>query len=160
MKSKDADSSSKNSGKREGIAKIVAAIKRAQASIDRRCEKALSAHNIHPSGLEVLELLASGPQDGMQLAEVAKQLSVTPASITNRIDHLISKGWVERRTNEKDRRYASALLTKAGRAILAEAGPLLAEAHIELFTGLKKADRKDLLRLLEKVGDQRPDAAE
>lgn len=150
MKTKEAEVSCKNSGKREGAARIVAAIKRVHACIERKAEQALAGHKLHSSGLEVLELL-SGVPEGMQLAEVAKRLGVTPASITNRIDHLTSKGWVERRTNEKDRRFASAVLTDAGRKILAEAGPLLAEAHIDLISGLKKGDRKELLRMLEKI---------
>lgn len=160
MKLKGSDSAERNPGKRDGAARIVSAIKRLNACIERTSERALATYNLHPSGLEVLDLLSSGPAHGMQLAEIAKQLGVTPASITNRIDHLISKGWVERRVNEKDRRYASAVLTKAGQKVLAVAGPILAQAQKELFSSLKKGDRKELLRMLEKISDQPTEAAE
>lgn len=150
----------KNSGKKDSAAKIASALKRVHSAIERSSEAALATHNLHHSGLEVLELLSMSGPDGLQLAEIAKRLGVTPASITNRIDHLTSKKWVERRTNEKDRRYASAVLTGEGRKVLEAAGPLLSKAQMEVLSGLKKGDRKDLLRLLEKVANQPAEAAE
>jgi DNA-binding MarR family transcriptional regulator len=52
---------------------------------------------------------------------MSDRLMVHPASITNTVDRLEEKGFVERRRDEHDRRRILAAITPAGRQIAAEA---------------------------------------
>lgn len=130
------------------------ALARATQLAQRNVASALAGAEIHPSGFEVLATLhrARDPH-GMTLARLASLLGVTPASMTNRIDNLVSKGWVERKVSDVDRRIVFARLTKEGAKLVERLQPLVFAAESQQLKGLKKGDRKDLGKLLVRLVD-------
>jgi DNA-binding MarR family transcriptional regulator len=46
--------------------------------------------------------------------EIAKKFSITPASVTSQIDKLVNEGWLERISNQDDKRVVEVTLTKKG----------------------------------------------
>lgn len=52
--------------------------------------------------------------------ELAKSADLNPASVTAMLDHLASKGIIERRRSESDRRVCMVSLSPAGRALVEE----------------------------------------
>lgn len=72
----------------------------------------------------VLVLLSEGPEPGRRMCDLASRLHLTPGGLTRRLDGLVDRGLVERRPSTDDRRVVLAVLTDAGRAMLAEAAPV------------------------------------
>lgn len=118
----------------------------------RQQQRALADAGIHFSGFEVMAALhrRNDPR-GLTLSELAQMMAVTPASITNRVDHLVTKGLIERIGSEADRRVGFVKLTKQGQKLVAKLLPDVLTAEAQLFKGLKKGERKDLFKLLSKL---------
>lgn len=127
-------------------------ILRLAGHIQRRQQRAFDSFGIHPSGFEVLVTLwrLDEPR-GISMAQLATILAVTPASMTNRIDNLIAKGWVERNVSEVDKRIAYAKLTKDGYKLVDKLLPEQFALEATLFDGLKKGDRKDFFKFVVKA---------
>ncbi|MDP6376565.1 MAG: MarR family transcriptional regulator [Pseudomonadales bacterium] len=56
-------------------------------------------------------------QEGLSQSELAALLAVGKVSVGGLIDRLEQRGWVERRTDEKDRRSNRIFLTNKGRSV-------------------------------------------
>lgn len=131
------------------------AILRLGGHIQRRQLRVFDSFGIHPSGFEVLVALwRIDDARGVSMANLASLLAVTPASMTNRIDNLASKGWIERRVSEVDKRIAYVKLTKEGHKLVEKLLPEQFAVEAEWFEGLKKGDRKDLGKLIGKALDR------
>lgn len=125
---------------------------RASALTQRNVAKAIGEFGVHPSGFEVLSTLwRMGAGRGATLTQLAEMMAVTPASMTNRIEQLMAKGWIERIVSDTDRRVAYAKLTKEGAKLVEAILPKLVAAEAHQLQGLKKGDRKDLGKLLLKL---------
>lgn len=130
----------------------VTALLRLSALLSRQLAKHLEAEGIHPTGLEVLSTLAKNdPVEGMPLNRLAAMMGVTPASITNRIESLIQRKWITREASPVDRRVFFVRLTAEGAKFEQTASAKYLEAESKLLKGLKKSDKKDLLKLLTKL---------
>jgi DNA-binding MarR family transcriptional regulator len=62
-------------------------------------------------------LCALWEQEGVTQSELAEQLHVQPATITNALKRMEKAGWVERRHDLEDHRVSRVYLTDAGRAV-------------------------------------------
>ena len=76
---------------------------------------------------EVLVRLSEAADRRMRMSELADQVIQSRSRLTQRIDRLVERGWVERQRCPDDRRGMLAALTDAGFGVLAEAAP----AHLE-----------------------------
>lgn len=140
------------------------AILRLAGHIQRRQQREFDSFGIHPSGFEVLvSLWRLDDPRGISMAQLASMLAVTPASMTNRIENLVAKGWIERRVSEIDKRIAYARLTKEGHKLVETLLPKQFALEAGLFQGIKKGDRKDflkmVLRALEDLEQDDPEVA-
>jgi DNA-binding MarR family transcriptional regulator len=139
---------------------VSAQIKALAAAVAAHESNLFAEYGLHASGYEVLTALEPVTETGLTLSKLAEALSVTPASMTNRVDQLVKRSLVERRVNPEDRRIGFVVLTDAGRSLLAELKPKIAKSEDTRFSGLKKGDRKDaqklLARLMETLLDARP----
>lgn len=52
--------------------------------------------------------------EGNSMSEIAKKLIVTGGTLTTMVNHLVSKGYVERVSSENDRRVVKIILNKKG----------------------------------------------
>ncbi len=69
---------------------------------------------ITPARLKLLhELFHAGPQ-GIGLNELALRLTVTPALVTRQVKELEREGWVQRRSDSRDRRRSFIYLSPQG----------------------------------------------
>lgn len=130
------------------------ALDRVAAIAERNRDKILGQLDIHPTGFELLVMLYRMNQPyGIPLAQLADKLNVTAASVTNRVDHLVKKGWLDRVQSDVDRRVTYARLTKDGTKVVEKLLEKYVAAQCAQLDGLKKSERKDLLKLLVKVAD-------
>ena len=68
--------------------------------------------DITNNDMHVIEAIGLG--DGSNMSSVARKLNITVGSLTTAINHLVKKGYVERRRSEEDRRVVLVKLTEKG----------------------------------------------
>ncbi|MDA3629109.1 MarR family transcriptional regulator [Saccharopolyspora oryzae] len=137
---------------------IVGRVQRLNRVLERELKKFNSAHGIETWEFDVLTTLRrSGEPYELTAGALLKAMMVTSGAITNRIDRLESKGWVERVRDDVDRRSVRIRLTDEGNRIVDEIFglhlanearllPELGEEQYEQLSGL-------LRTLLEHFGD-------
>jgi DNA-binding MarR family transcriptional regulator len=74
------------------------------------------------------------------------------ATIKGVVDRLKARGFVTTRDDDKDRRRRTVMLTATGRRITENAMRVAAEITAETLSPLSPADRRTIVRLLEKLG--------
>jgi len=92
-------------------------------------------------------LCALWEQEGITHSELAEQLLVQPATITNALKRMEKAGLVERRQDTKDQRVSRVYLTDAGRNIRDVVEGVWGKLEEQTFTGFSLEER-DLLRHL------------
>ncbi len=86
--------------------------------LDRRRDAVLASYGLQWWEFKTLHMLRRGGTPYRATpGELAKQLSMSPAAMTNRLDALQKHGYVDRSHDPDDRRKVVATLTKAGRAV-------------------------------------------
>jgi MarR family 2-MHQ and catechol resistance regulon transcriptional repressor len=103
------------------------------------------------STYNILMLLRSGPQEGMQLHDLGEMLIVSRANITGLIDSLEERGWVRRVVDESDRRVRHAQITSAGEKLLDDFAPVHFRNLSVLTQGLSAEEKDSLAKLLAKM---------
>src|SRR3979411_2733646 len=65
--------------------------------------------------------------EGLKQTELAEQMEMQPITLTRLIDGLSDNGWIERRSDDSDRRVNRLYLRKAARPLLAKLSGLRSE---------------------------------
>jgi MarR family transcriptional regulator, transcriptional regulator for hemolysin len=90
-------------------------------------------------------------QEGLKQTELAELLEVQPITLTRLIDKLCDNGWIERRSDEKDRRVNRLYLKKAARPLLGKLAGLRSELTATALEGISPTDAHRLLTQLELI---------
>ena len=108
-------------------------------------------------GLELWEfdvlsaLRRSGPPYQLSPGQLVSQTLVTSGTMTNRVDRLTARGFVERSPDPNDRRGVIVALTEAGRETVDAALADLLARERELLSRLSERDRSTLAALLREL---------
>ncbi|MFE3229551.1 MarR family winged helix-turn-helix transcriptional regulator [Nocardia sp. NPDC059228] len=122
--------------------------------IDRELSDFFRTHGLERWEFDVLATLRrSGNESGLSAGALNKAAMITSGAITNRIDRLSAKGWVERVPDPKDRRAIQVHLTDSGRALINRILPLHMENEQRLLADLSPTDRETLIPLLRKFAE-------
>ncbi len=89
--------------------------------------------------------------EGMKQSELAEQMEMQPITLTRLIDRLCDNGWIERRSDDTDRRVNRLYLRKAARPLLAKLAGLKAELTATALEGISPSDANRLLIQLETI---------
>jgi len=84
-------------------------------------------------------------------ATLAGAIAFDRATIGGVVDRLVSKGFVERVTNPKDRRARVLTLTPKGEAILVRLRPVVKTSQDAILSCLADHEKSDFLRLAAKI---------
>jgi DNA-binding MarR family transcriptional regulator len=118
----------------------------------KRFAERIAAIGLSPPLFRVLNLVAAA-EGGSQQA-IAAAIEIPPSRMVALVDELEQRGLVERRPDVTDRRVRALFLTAEGKRCLAR-GRKIAQQHEEALTkGMKAADRKRLVDLLQKIVDE------
>jgi long-chain acyl-CoA synthetase len=112
------------------------AIGRTAAWLAKQVELALAAADLSLPQYRILGLLTEGSAVSSALAE---RLAVRPPSITAVVDGLVSKGLVERKHAEDDRRRVAHVLTSKGEKLLATANEAV-DSRLAVIAGSLETD--------------------
>lgn len=126
--------------------------------LERRREAVLAAYGLQSWEFKTLHMLRRGGTPYRATpGELARQLGMSAAALTNRIDALVRRGYVERTHDRDDRRKVVATLTPAGRELWERGIGDIQRVEEELIHHLSAADRTrldDLLRSLVLVTEK------
>jgi MarR family transcriptional regulator for hemolysin len=89
--------------------------------------------------------------EGMKQTELAEQMEMQPITLTRLIDRLCDNGWIERRSDDTDRRVNRLYLRKAAKPLLAKLTGLKAELTATALEGIGPSDAQRLLSQLETI---------
>ena len=89
--------------------------------------------------------------EGLKQTELAEQMEMQPITLTRPIDRLCEQGWIERRSDDTDRRVNRLFLRKAARPLLGKLAGLRSELTATALEGINPADAHRLLAQLEAI---------
>ena len=127
---------------------VIGRVSRLSRLIDRRLAENFARHGLENWMYDVLATLRrSGPPYELMAGELVGQTMVTTGAITNRIDRLEQRGFVERDTAQ-DRRKVVVRLTAQGLQIVDEVVVDHLDAEREIVAVLSERQRRELARML------------
>ena len=131
------------------------ALGEAMGAVARRLRSAslaaLAAHDVTPSQVRAIRVLAGQDPGGVRAKELAELLKIAPRSATEVVDALEAKGVVRRSPDPADRRATLVALTDRGREVSEEVRRARAAESERMFARLTRTDREDLARILRKL---------
>jgi DNA-binding MarR family transcriptional regulator len=122
---------------------------RLQALATRRIADVFATHGLQIGEFDVLAALRrNGEPFVMKPTDLANELMLSPAGMTNRVDRLEAAGWIERRNDPDDRRSSLVQLTDEGRAVVDRAVADHVANEARLLEPLSAAERTAFDRAL------------
>ena len=91
--------------------------------------------------------------DGLSSAEIARREGVTAQTMNQVVAGAVERGLIERRPHSSHGRIITLHLTRAGRRAMAQALHLAEGLEAHMLDGFTAADRRRLLRDLERCAD-------
>ncbi|GGP08380.1 MarR family winged helix-turn-helix transcriptional regulator [Oceanobacillus neutriphilus] len=86
-----------------------------------------------------------------QLSVMAKEIGYTPGAITGITSKLVKDGYIERKSQENDRRVILIAITEKGKALLNEAQQQGQNVFNEVYAVLSEEEISQLLRIQKKL---------
>jgi DNA-binding MarR family transcriptional regulator len=128
---------------------VLSRVTRLGHHLDRARRQAFAEHDLEPWEFDVLAALrrAGAPYE-LSPGRLIRETLVTSGTMTNRVDRLVTRGFVERLPDPHDRRGVLVRLTEQGRATVDGALAGLLERERELLAGLNGTEQKKLASLL------------
>lgn len=132
---------------------MFARLLRAHGTLMRELETWLVAeHGLTISDFETLLHLSHEAEQRMRRVDLADRLALSPSGVTRLLDGLTAAGLVEKATCPGDARVSYAVLTAAGRAVLAAASRTNERVCRELLgEHLSRAELEELASLLGRL---------
>jgi DNA-binding MarR family transcriptional regulator len=120
--------------------------------LDKARREAFTAHRIETWEFDVLSALRrAGKPYQLTPGALLRQTMVTSGTMTNRVDRLTDRGFVERSPDPSDRRGVLVRLTGAGKRTVDGAFETLLAGERELLADLSEQDRTQLATLLKRL---------
>jgi DNA-binding MarR family transcriptional regulator len=140
---------SKPKGRSGGAAFLLAQVGAHAASI---FGERLAELKLVPAHAGIFRILAATP--AMTQQALANALGTLPSRLVALVDELESKGLLERRPNDSDRRCYALHLTPAGQSTLQAIGRVARDHQQALLAGLSEEEQQQLSALLQRVANQ------
>lgn len=135
---------------------ILTSLRRITRSLDLHSRRLVSQHQLTAPQLICLRLLAkNGP---MSPSLLAKQATLSQATVSGIIDRLERRGLVERRRDRADRRQISLHLSAEGRALATNAPPPLQERFSRRLQSLGSDRQAEIDSILRQIAQMMEEA--
>jgi DNA-binding MarR family transcriptional regulator len=121
--------------------------------------RAIELHSKHLSktsgltGPQLLIILEIDKASGVNSSQVAKNINLSAATVTNIIDRLEGKNLVSRVRNIQDKRKVGLFLTDNSQALLLKSPQPLQEHFIKKFSNLAQWEQSQLLSSIERLAE-------
>jgi DNA-binding MarR family transcriptional regulator len=131
---------------------VLSRVGRLARHLERARRTAFSASDLELWEFDVLSALRrAGAPYQLSPKALLQQTLVSSGTMTNRIDRLVERSLVERRTDPNDGRGILVVMTERGRDRVDSAISLLLQGESELLDGLSQSDQDRLSGLLRKL---------
>ncbi len=131
---------------------VLSRVTRLARHLDRARRSAFTEHSLDTWEFDVLSALRrAGDPYELSPGRLLSRTLVTSGTMTNRVDKLVARGYVERRPDSDDRRSVLVRLTPEGRAVVDSAMVGLLQRERELLGGLSATQRRELAGLLRTI---------
>ncbi len=131
---------------------VFSRISRLGRHLDLARRDAFSAHDIESWEFDVLAALRrTGEPYELSPGRLLRETLVTSGTMTNRVDRLVARGFVERYPDPEDRRGVIVRLTPEGKTAVDGAFEALLDAERALLSGLGGRDQERLAGLLRQL---------
>jgi DNA-binding MarR family transcriptional regulator len=131
---------------------VLSRVDRLARHLDRARRTAFTASGLEPWEFDVLAALRrAGSPYQLSPKALLQQTLVSSGTMTNRIDRLVERQLVERRTDPHDGRGVLVVMTALGREQVDAAITVLVADEAEMLAGLSRADQERLSALLRKL---------
>jgi DNA-binding MarR family transcriptional regulator len=128
---------------------LIGRISRLERVLRPALDAVFTEHGLESWEFDVLATLRrSGTPYELVVGELLHSMMVTSGTMTNRIDRLVGRGLVERRSAADDRRLVIVKLSETGRTLIDRVLPAHATNLSRLVSGLTEPDRAELDRVL------------
>jgi DNA-binding MarR family transcriptional regulator len=135
-----------------GPVEIFSRISRLSRLLDRARKEAFTERGVEPWEFDVLAALRrAGRPYRLSPGRLLRETMVTSGTMTNRVDRLEARGYVERSPDPGDRRGVLVGLTAAGKRAVDGAFEMLIANERELLTELSATERRELAGLLKRL---------
>lgn len=130
--------------------KILIGMHRNVNSVDKRTSKIASGYGLTFSQFAVLEALYS--KGDMTVGMVQKHILSSMGTIPLIINNLVKMNYVQRRSDERDRRICIISLTDEGRGLIENLAPKNEDMIKDYMNILTDEEKSNLLYLMKKLG--------
>ena len=151
MNSRKSDAD-QDSGRLKGHASTAFLVAQVGAHAASKFSERLLELTLTPADAGIFRILAATPAITQQA--LAQALGTLPSRLVALIDELESRGLLERRPHETDRRSYALHLTDAGRSTLHAIGRIAREHQHALLAALSEDEQRQLGNLLQRVAAQ------
>ena len=136
-------------------AEVAAELREAVAAFSA-AQRRLRSRDTKAGGLSYAQwhlLRQLAESDELPAGKLAAGADLTPASVTQMLDHLAEQGWVERVRSDSDRRVVLNRLTPAGRERFAAKEAELTSRWREALADLSAEELANAARVLRRMAD-------
>lgn len=133
--------------------KILIGLHRNVNALDKKTSQLAAEYNLTFSQFMVLEALYS--KGDMSVGEVRKRILSSVGTIPLIVNNLVKRNYIERLSDEKDRRVCILRLTQEGRDVISKVAPKNEKMVVESMKVLNQKEREKLVYLLKKIGGVR-----
>jgi DNA-binding MarR family transcriptional regulator len=105
--------------------------------------------NLTPVDFSVLSLIGHNP--GITSRQLCSALNILPPNLVGKISAMEQRRMIDRRPHPQDGRAVGLHLSAAGEKFMAQAEQAASQLEEDVTSGLSAAEKKTLLRLLQKV---------
>jgi DNA-binding MarR family transcriptional regulator len=126
-----------------------------QYYIHRRIQKLLKPHGLTNQQYNVLRILRGQYPKAANINLLIERMLDKQSNASRLVDKLHAKGYVDKTTNELDKRNADVKITDSGLALLEEIEPRMQD-HIKEFEVLSLEEAQKMNELLEKIRIDKP----
>ena len=119
--------------------------------LDQRLAAVITMHEITTDQYNVLRILRGVHPEGHPRHEIARRMIHPAPDVTRMLDRLIRRKLITRVRDPRDGRLSVARITPAGLALLKRIDPDVEEVQQHATAMLTAAERKELVRLCERL---------
>jgi DNA-binding MarR family transcriptional regulator len=130
---------------------MLVAMRRVIRAIDLHSRSLVQSHGL--TGPQSLILRAVINAGGLTPGELARQLSLSQATVTDIVKRLEARGLLTRTRDLADRRRVIVTATAQGRELQASAPPLLQETFVRRFEGLRDWEQNLLVASMQRIAE-------
>ena len=106
-------------------------------------------YGLRPVDFSVMSLIAHNP--GITSRQLCSTLGIQPPNLVGMINTMQKRGLIERRPHPHDGRAMGLHLTETGRQMMKDAEQTATNLEVEATARLSSAERKTLIKLLQKI---------